>query len=96
MQVMLPKERRPDLSDSISAIKDNLHNQAIFTVSVNGKSQAISTSTTVDALLTQLQLNSSKGIAVAVNSQVISRGEWGNYVLNQNDEVLLITAAQGG
>lgn len=36
------------------------------------------------------------GVAVAVNESVIPRSEWQNYILNQNDAVLIITPAQGG
>jgi len=36
------------------------------------------------------------GIAVAVNETVIPRSEWKNYLLNQNDAVLIIIPAQGG
>jgi len=36
------------------------------------------------------------GVAVAVNESVIPKSEWQNYILNQNDAVLIITPAQGG
>ena len=36
------------------------------------------------------------GVAVAVNESVIPRSEWQNYVLKQNDAVLIITPVRGG
>ena len=36
------------------------------------------------------------GVAVAVNESVIPRYEWQNYVLKQNDAVLIITPVRGG
>lgn len=37
-----------------------------------------------------------KGIAIAVNEEVIPKSEWKNYILKNNDRLLLIIAAQGG
>ena len=37
-----------------------------------------------------------KGIAVAVNNVVIQKSNWGNYQLNENDKITIITATQGG
>lgn len=84
------------MSDKISLRGDIAESLAVFTVSVNGEAQQIPTATTIDGLLAQLELGSLKGVAVAINSEVISRSNWGVHVLNQDDEVLLITAAQGG
>ena len=36
------------------------------------------------------------GVAVAVNESVIPRSEWQDYVLKQNDAVLIITPVRGG
>lgn len=38
----------------------------------------------------------SNGIAVAVNDNVVPRREWTEYVLNEGDQVEVITAMQGG
>ena len=47
-------------------------------------------------LMKQLSLEEKKGIAVAVNAEVIPRGTWQHHELNENDEVIIIEAAQGG
>lgn len=41
-------------------------------------------------------LEEKKGIAVAVNSEVISKKKWDEFQLAENDEILIIEAAQGG
>ena len=38
----------------------------------------------------------SKGLAVAINEEVIPKNEWEKTILNQNDQVLIIKATQGG
>ncbi|WP_410881071.1 sulfur carrier protein ThiS [Myroides sp. DW712] len=37
-----------------------------------------------------------KGIAVAVNAQVIAKADWETYLLSEADDILIITATQGG
>ncbi|MFT6715378.1 MAG: sulfur carrier protein [Saprospiraceae bacterium] len=36
------------------------------------------------------------GIAIAVNQQIITKSNWENTSLNNNDEILIIKATQGG
>ena len=40
--------------------------------------------------------SSLKGLAVAVNEHVISRSLWDTYELKSGDNILIITATQGG
>ncbi len=47
-------------------------------------------------LLQELQLINSKGIAVSVNNQIISRKDWGSKNIMDNDKVVIIRASQGG
>jgi len=37
-----------------------------------------------------------KGIAIAVNENVIPKNEWDNFIIKENDRILVIIAAQGG
>lgn len=37
-----------------------------------------------------------KGIAVAVNDQVITRADWQHFKLEENARIVIITATQGG
>ena len=48
------------------------------------------------ALLEELQLHEKKGLAVAVNNSVVPKGNWGAYLLKQEDKVTIIRATQGG
>lgn len=47
-------------------------------------------------LLDILRIAEKKGIAIAVNDQVVARKEWSRFVLKTDDEVIIIEAAQGG
>jgi sulfur carrier protein len=49
----------------------------------------------LDALLGELSLPP-KGIAVAVNGEVVRRIDWGAFRLAEGDVVDVLTAAQGG
>jgi sulfur carrier protein len=46
-------------------------------------------------LATELQLPA-KGVAVAVNNQLVLRGQWPTRLLQENDHVVIIKAACGG
>lgn len=48
------------------------------------------------ALLRKQSLHEARGIAVAVNEEVIPRNAWASHTLNENDSILIITATQGG
>ncbi len=47
-------------------------------------------------LFTTLNIEVTKGIAVAVNNRVISKSEWNSYTLTTGDKIILIKATQGG
>ena len=47
--------------------------------------------------LMELELKGkTKGVAIALNYQVIPRNNWADTLLNDNDSILIITATQGG
>ena len=37
-----------------------------------------------------------KGIAIAVNNEVVPRSDWGTYQLSDGNKILIIKATQGG
>ena len=47
-------------------------------------------------LLTKLDKSTKTGIAIAVNNQVISKANWQQILLKDQDKVTIITATQGG
>jgi sulfur carrier protein len=65
-------------------------------VNINDKSLEVGDTTTLAQLLDELELNASKGIAVAINDAVVSRTLWPMHRLTQGDHVLVIQATQGG
>ena len=48
------------------------------------------------ALLESLLLHQKSGMAVAVNATVIPKKDWQQFELRENDEIIIIEAAQGG
>lgn len=50
----------------------------------------------LEALLLSEITHSTKGIAVAINNQVIPKDQWSHTALQHSDQILIITATQGG
>ncbi|MGY5355058.1 sulfur carrier protein ThiS [Wenyingzhuangia sp. IMCC45467] len=67
----------------------------MITVKVNNQSKEISENSSVSQLMHQLD-QPEHGIAVAINQQIISKSNWNQHFLNQEDDVLIIQATQGG
>jgi sulfur carrier protein len=65
-------------------------------IKVNKDIVHISSTATVLSVLQQLRGEKLNGLAVAVNETVIPRPQWDAMQLNQNDNVLIIQATQGG
>jgi sulfur carrier protein len=64
-------------------------------VNVNGDFGELPDGTTVDDVVVQLG-KGRKGVAVAVNDEVVSRSSWTTTQLAEDDRVEILTAAQGG
>ncbi|GHA71229.1 sulfur carrier protein ThiS [Pontibacter akesuensis] len=67
-----------------------------MTIFLNNQAKELSEPSSVSALLQLLQLEQQRGIAVAVNDQVLPRSNWASYLLQPNDRLTLIRATQGG
>ncbi|HXQ82069.1 MAG TPA: sulfur carrier protein ThiS [Opitutaceae bacterium] len=67
--------------------------RAIF---LNDRPHLLAGAATLMALLSELGLADRKGVAAAVNGEVIPRAEWGSRPLAEKDRVLVIRATQGG
>jgi sulfur carrier protein len=65
-------------------------------VLVNNKLYAVQPGITLAALLQFIQLTALKGIAVAVNSQVVPKTHWELQSLHPADNITIIRATQGG
>jgi sulfur carrier protein len=65
-------------------------------VYVNDEGVELAERASVAALLEAMALAGLSGVAVAVNDEVVPRGEWGSRPLEDGDRVLLIAPIQGG
>ncbi|HEX3010197.1 MAG TPA: sulfur carrier protein ThiS [Bacteroidales bacterium] len=65
-------------------------------VTINNNKYEIQEGTTLNNVLTIIGIQSDAGIALAVNSSVVTRTDWENYRLSNNDAILVIRAIQGG
>jgi len=65
-------------------------------VKVNGLICELENGSALAALMKQLSLEQKSGIAIAVNEKVIPKKQWQELVLSENDQVIIIEAAQGG
>jgi len=63
---------------------------------VNNKTEKLQTGNKLAEMLLQLNLLNKRGIAVAVNNAVISKPDWDNHELKENDKITIITPTQGG
>jgi sulfur carrier protein len=66
-----------------------------MTVTVNGDPRELAPGTTLADLVTQL-VPSAKGIAAAVNGEVVPRRAWPDTRLADGTAVEVVTAVQGG
>ena len=67
-------------------------------VTVNGDVKSITAGQTVYDVLREMDIDPlhSKGIAVAVNDEVVRRAGWEDVALKADDRLEVITARQGG
>jgi sulfur carrier protein len=64
-------------------------------VTVNGEAREVAAGTTVATLVAAVGAPS-RGVAVAVNAEVVPRSGWSERSLGGGDRVEILTAAQGG
>lgn len=67
-----------------------------MTIWVNKNKHDYDTSLTLLEVLQQLDKANKTGIAVAVNNAVVSKNNWSELILKDEDKVTIITATQGG
>jgi len=65
-------------------------------VLVNDAAREVPGGARVADLLLELGLTEARGLAVALNDEVVPRAEWGHRALREGDAVLIIRASQGG
>jgi sulfur carrier protein len=66
-------------------------------ITLNGEEQTLADGLTLEDLLRQNNVSpAEKGVAVAVNAEVIPKGGWADVRLEPGDRVDVIHAVQGG
>jgi sulfur carrier protein len=62
---------------------------------VNGEERSLTVATSVEGLVAELGLEA-RGLAIAVNGEVVPRSTWSQHRLAEGDQVEVLTVAQGG
>ena len=62
---------------------------------VNGETRSLSEGTTLGELVADL-VGEVRGVAVAVNAEIVGRSEWAARPVSDGDRVEVLRAAQGG
>jgi sulfur carrier protein len=66
-------------------------------ITLNGESAQLDAGETVAAVLDLLGLElDARGVAVAVDGEVVPRAAWDSFTLTENARVEILTAMQGG
>jgi len=66
-----------------------------MTISVNNQQKNIQDTGSLQDLLASMNITS-KGIAIALNDEVVSKCDWKNTFLKEEDRITIIQATQGG
>ena len=68
-----------------------------MTIKVNGNDATVDAGTTITKLPERLDVPpEGRGVAVAVDAEVVPRGAWGTHTLEDGAQVEVVTAVQGG
>ncbi len=63
---------------------------------INDEKREVQVSLSVGDLFNELNFTSTHGLAIAINQQIVLKKDWDSTVLNENDQVLIISATKGG
>ena len=75
----------------------SFHGARTYSMNVTVNSKPYETSAAhLHDLLVEHSLLDKKGTAVALNGEVIPKSNWSEHTLQENDQILIITATQGG
>ena len=50
----------------------------------------------IELIRSELNIAEPKGVAVAVNEMIVPKQKWDDAVINENDEIEIVHAVQGG
>ena len=63
---------------------------------VNGRSRRVPEALSLEQVLAWLGHGGARGVAVALNGEVVTRGEWSSTRVVERDRIEVLGAAQGG
>jgi sulfur carrier protein len=67
-----------------------------MTIFVNGEQRSLHDEATVADIVATMGRNGGRGLAVAVNGEVVARSQWPETRLTENDRVEVLEAIGGG
>ncbi len=69
-----------------------------ISLEINGKQIAVNSSNLKDIVMGYLKISEEnfRGLAVAVNNEIIPKSEWNKVSIKDSDRIEIITATQGG
>lgn len=66
-------------------------------ITLNNNIQEVSVNLNITDLLKKMFPGGpAKGIAIAINQEVISKEDWPSHIIKEHDKVMIIKATQGG
>lgn len=65
-------------------------------VVVNGSDRELPETVTLNRLLSEMGIDQPRGVAVAVDGEVVSRGHWERTALRDGQRIEILRAVQGG
>ena len=68
----------------------------MITIKLNGQAVSMPKSVSLETFLIENSLATQGGVAVALNQAVVQKKSWSTIALQNNDDIIIITATQGG
>ena len=65
-------------------------------IKLNGQAVSMPKSVSLETFLIENSLATQGGVAVALNQAVVQKKSWSTIALQNNDDIIIITATQGG
>ncbi|MFN8282210.1 MAG: sulfur carrier protein ThiS [Chitinophagales bacterium] len=65
-------------------------------ITINNHAYTFDEDTTLENAIDSLQLEETKGIALALNEEIIPRNKWNETILFDEDKIIIIGAVAGG
>ncbi|WDF77599.1 sulfur carrier protein ThiS [Mucilaginibacter sp. KACC 22773] len=65
-------------------------------ITVNQQTYSVSDACSLQQMLATVLTQPAKGIAIAVNQEIVPKANWATHLLNPGDHITIIKATQGG